>query len=31
MNETLEAIREEWLASGLERCLAGEEPPVYPR
>ena len=31
MNETLEAIRAEWLAGGLERCLAGEEPPVYPR
>ncbi len=31
MNETLEAIRAEWRRGGLERCLAGEEPPVYPR
>ncbi len=30
MNETLEAIRTEWLNGGLARCLAGEEAPAYP-
>ncbi len=30
MNETLQAIREEWRGGGLARCLAGEDILVYP-